>query len=278
MILIRFGKFIEYENQLTEVSNSLMALLAGSKLASHLLILNEGSTKLLPEVFPKVEHIQRFSLTSEKARGILEEAERHLGTMGTPYILALHEDFMNVCINFVRLGIPGLSSDKTVGLSKQHALFQSLTGSSFSADSLNQLDVIRCMRNCIIHNGGRVSQVLIDSIRFLSAKAVSDWNKLADSPIHSMAIGDLLDFGHSEMILTLAITKKLAKEANVILQTAISREVWADLLIQEMIEIDSKFAFKSDALRKVAGLSRHRFGALALSDTELRDALTRHQK
>ena len=275
MVLVRFAQFIDYENRLTEISNSLMGLLAGSKLASHLLILNEGSTKLLPEVFPKVEHIQRFSLTSEKAREILEEAEVHLGTMGTPYILALHEDFMNVCINFFQQGLLGLTSTTSMKLSLQHKHFEKITGMTFSADSIGQLHVIRCMRNCVIHNGGKVNQALLSAISALTSSAVGDWSKLASEPFRFMKVGDPFHFGHSEMILTLAITKKLAKETNEILQKKILPIVWADLIVQEMLTVERHLLSRSDILRKVNGYARHNFNALSLSSEELEKAISR---
>lgn len=275
MVLVRFAQYVEYENNLTEISNSLMGLLAGSKLASHLLILNEGSTKLLPEVFPKVEHIKRFSLTSEKAREILEEAETHLGTMGTPYILALHEDYMNICINFVLEGISGFTSNRGTPLAQQHSHFEGKTGKTFSIDSIGQLNVIRCMRNCVIHNGGKVSQALVTAIANLTPSAISDWGKLAEVPINSMLIGKPFRFGHSEMILTLAITKKLAKEANEILQTSVSIDLWADLVIKEMMLVDSHLLSRPDILRKVNGYARHNFGALSLSSQDLENAISR---
>ena len=275
LVLVRFVQFIEYENKLTEISDSLMGLLAGSKLAKHLLILNEGSTILLPEVFPKVEHIKRFNLTSEKARQILEEAEIHLGTMGTPYILALHEDFMNLCINLVTKGLSGLTSTNSKKLSEQHGYFEQITAQTFSKDSIDQLAVIRCMRNCVMHSGGKVNSALITAIAKLSPKAITDWSKLAEVPIQSVKVGDSFKFGHSEMILTLAITKRLAKEANVILQTAIKREVWADLVIQEMIAANENLLKRPDIHRNIKGYARHNFEALSLTSKETADALTR---
>lgn len=61
------------------------ALLAGAQLASHLLVLTEGSDRLLPEVYPRVPHIGRFNLTSDAARRILDSADTHLGAMSVPY-------------------------------------------------------------------------------------------------------------------------------------------------------------------------------------------------
>src|SRR4051812_37082257 len=87
---VRFREYREYEERRIEASDAMMALLAGAQLASHMLRLNEGSDRLLPEVFPRVTHIRRFNLTSERARAILDTADQHLSALSVPYALAIH--------------------------------------------------------------------------------------------------------------------------------------------------------------------------------------------
>jgi hypothetical protein len=94
MGVVRFASYRQYDAARTDASNAMMALLAGAQLASHLLKLTEGSERLLPEVYPRVPHIGRFNLTSEAAREILDTADTHLGAMGVPYALAIHEDYL----------------------------------------------------------------------------------------------------------------------------------------------------------------------------------------
>jgi hypothetical protein len=53
---VRFQEYRDYEARRREAGDALMALLAGAQLASHLLQLDEGSDRLLPEVFPRVPH------------------------------------------------------------------------------------------------------------------------------------------------------------------------------------------------------------------------------
>lgn len=66
--VIWFPAYREYDAVRTDVSNAMMALLAGAGMASHLLQLTEGSKHLLPEVFPRVEHIGRFNLETVKSK------------------------------------------------------------------------------------------------------------------------------------------------------------------------------------------------------------------
>jgi hypothetical protein len=50
---VRFAEYRRYEARRVEVSNAMMALLAGAGMASHLLQLTRGSRHLLPEVLPR---------------------------------------------------------------------------------------------------------------------------------------------------------------------------------------------------------------------------------
>jgi len=53
---VKYPQYRQFEAARIEASNSMMALLAGAQLARHLLRLTEGSNRLLPEVFPQVQH------------------------------------------------------------------------------------------------------------------------------------------------------------------------------------------------------------------------------
>jgi hypothetical protein len=104
--VVRFRAYRRYEALRVEVSNALMGLLAGAQLSNHLLQLNRGSDRLLPEVYPNVPHIRRFNLTAEAASDILAEADVHLGAMSIAYVLALHEDSLKTCLGRPRGAIP----------------------------------------------------------------------------------------------------------------------------------------------------------------------------
>lgn len=67
MTVVRFAAYRSYEAARVEASNAMMALLAGAQLASHLLLLSDGSSQLLPAMYPRVPHIGRFNLTSDAA-------------------------------------------------------------------------------------------------------------------------------------------------------------------------------------------------------------------
>ena len=68
--VVRFADHRQYEQARIEASNAVMGLLAGARMAAHLLQLTEGSDRLLPEIFPQIPHIGRPNLTTTAARGI----------------------------------------------------------------------------------------------------------------------------------------------------------------------------------------------------------------
>lgn len=78
------------------------------------------------------------------------------------------------------------------------------------------------------------------------------------------------------MILTLAVTKALAREANQLLQPALPRAQWADMLIADLVETDDQHVLRApDFLRRARGLAKFHYGPLRLSDIELAEARTR---
>lgn len=144
----------------------MMALLAGSKLAAHTLQLTAGSSQLLPDIFPGVDHISYFNLRTDVATDLLLNTGHHLGAVAVPYALAVHEDFVVTALQALTgLGYTVLAPGSSKNLAKNRvaawnmheALFLTL-GKSVPARgtdlvSLELYHLLREMRNCQIHNG-----------------------------------------------------------------------------------------------------------------------------
>ncbi|MGW5725355.1 hypothetical protein [Nocardia beijingensis] len=269
-MMVRFRAFREYEERKAEANNAMMALLAGAQLSAHLLRLTAGSDRLLPEVFPAVDHIQRFNLKSDDARLILLGADAHLGKMAVPYVLSLHEDFMRTCIELLvenKLCAKALARGNLVSL---HPDFERTTGHAFDTDMMSYMTVLRLMRNAVIHNGGTVTQALHDELAKWTSSQETGWFALAKRNPRTLRIGDRIDFGHGEMITALAITKRLDRETNLGLQAALPRSCWAALVVDEVIADQPKVLYDVRiALRKARGVARHHYGVIGLTDFEL---------
>lgn len=273
---MRFGAYRRYEEPRVLVSNAVMALLAGAQMAAHMLQLTHGSDRLLPEIFPKVEHIDRINLTSDAARGILVGADTHLGAMAVPYVLALHEDYLRTCLELFGRGGASLSqrADR-FRLVEQHEEIERVTNSPFTVSSLQQLHTLRLMRNCTIHSGGRASQPLIRQVSGWSTDAETGWVKLTRRSPRGLAVGDTVEFSHGEILIALAVTKTLAREANQLLQPTVPTAVWADLLVEDLIEQMPTVLRSPDVVRRARGLARHDYQPLGLTDADIMAALGR---
>lgn len=274
--VVRFPGYREAEAKRVEASNAMMGLLAGAQLASHLLKLTEGSDHLLPEVFPQVPHIGRFNLTTKDARAILDAADTHLGAMTVPYALALHEDYLKSCLDLLRIAKLCTASDVSdTKLARQHPKIAAATGGTFDADRLSELTTIRHMRNCMIHDGGRVSPRLANHVAAWSPQTEVMWTKIAPT-LRGVAVGSSISFGHSHLILTLAVTKELAREANVLLQGKVPTDAWADFVVADLAaQGGGSLPAAPHRLRKARGIARFDYGPLGLTDQDLIDALAR---
>ncbi|MBF6518485.1 hypothetical protein IU421_30030 [Nocardia cyriacigeorgica] len=273
--MVRFRAFREYEDRKAEANTAMMALLAGAQLSAHLLKLTEGSDRLLPEVFPAVDHIHRFNLKSDDARKILLGADAHLGKMAVPYVLSLHEDYMRTCLGLLAANKLCSTQKSRGNLAELHDNFEKATGHTYNADLMSFMNVLRHMRNAVIHNGSTVTPVLRSELDAWTPAQERGWFELAKRNPTTLQIGDRIDLGQGEMIAALAITKRLDRETNVGLQAALPRTCWAALVIDEVVAKHPKILHNSNvALRNAQGVARHHYGALKLTDAELNAAIS----
>src|SRR5215213_4126219 len=74
----------------------MMALLIGSRLGEHALKNSAASSDArLPDLFGRIEGIERVNRTVGEAATLLKDSERHLAYMGIPYVLSVHGAFMS---------------------------------------------------------------------------------------------------------------------------------------------------------------------------------------
>ena len=239
--------------------------------------LTEGSDRLLPEIFPQIPHIGRLNLTTEVAQDILTSGDVHLGAMAVPYVLAIHEDYLKTCLTLLQRG--GISLSQSPGdakLARQHEEIQGATGKIFTTTSLQQLHTLRLMRNCTIHSGGRVNNTLVNQLAAWTPDTETGWAKLTRRSPRALQIGDIITFGHGEILIALAVTKVLAREANQILQPALPRGLWADLVVEDLEAENPSALAAPDIIRRATGFARFYYGPLKLTSTEITDAIKRH--
>jgi hypothetical protein len=137
----------------------MMALLIGSRLAAHLLAANAGSVAKLPVIYPSVPGVARMNRTVTDASCLLVDAEQHLAAMGIPYVQATYEVMVNDTIRvFQESGHrPPNRGEAKKGLMGLHQYIGTVSGLTFQTDDLSLLDVVRQMRNAIVHDGSRLT-------------------------------------------------------------------------------------------------------------------------
>lgn len=275
--LVNFPAHRKYEQRLTDANNAMMALLAGAQMSSHFLQLTEGSDQLLPSIFPNVDHIKRFNLKTDAATEILRAADTHLGMMAVPYVISLHEDYLRTCTSMLlaeRLCTKRAAHANLVGL---HDTIAAACGGTFTSDLISYVKTLRLMRNSVIHAGAQASPELINELGTWTPPLVAGWLSLAYRDPTTIAVGDVLALGHGEMIAALAVTKRLNREANVMLQGALPRSTWIRMVLDETDEANPGITRRSSdrrkALRKARGIANFYYKPLALTEPEIEAAL-----
>lgn len=249
----------------------MMALLAGSQLAINTLRLTEGSELQLSKIYPRVDHIRRFDLRSDLASTILQQAEFHLAVMAVPYVLALHEDYMQHCLAMlVHARVIGRSRARNVSAKRIHQIIADETAMSFDQDDISTFQLLRCLRNAFIHSGGVAGSELVEVRRQLTSAAEAKWKKMTGATLPSIAIGDTLRLGQGELIICLAVTKSLMKCANEILQYQVPLESWADRVIADALAQGvGHRGNPGQRFRKFRAVANNYYRVLGLEDADL---------
>ncbi|OXM49568.1 hypothetical protein CFP71_29940 [Amycolatopsis thailandensis] len=244
-----------------------MGLLFGAQMSAKFLTLMDGSDQLLPAMFPGVQHVGRFNLTTTSARNVLVEADKHLGMMAVPYALAIHEDLLRSCIELTGCDVPRDASQLHNKLGSEC----SKGGGAFNQDSLSQLHTLREMRNAVIHRGGVIDGRVVKRVAAMSNDAVLDWRKVVGRNPLPLVEGATIDLGVGEMFLALAATKVLAKQANEMLARSLPVIRWAEVVVDDFLTHGPQVSTANDRRlrKKLLGWSRFHYHALKISDDEI---------
>lgn len=273
--LVKYPQYRDHEQQRIQTNDTMMGLLAASKLASQTLSLTEGSQLVLSQIFPGVPHIERFNLRTDRARAVLNDAENLLGILAVPQVIALHEDLLRGTFKLLAGDDPRWKDlDKHAKAATVHATLSSETGVAFTAESIELFHLVRVARNTHIHSGGRAGQTLLNKISNVSPAALESWERITGTTFPQYLLGQPVALGLSELIGILAITKRLAEEANMALQATLSRVGWADIAVRDWARV-AKAGNPTQQLRQVVGVTRRYYAPIDLAEDELSAAMAR---
>lgn len=281
---MEFPEYRRYESTRQEANNAMMALLAGSQLAAHTLQLTNGSTRLLPEIFPAVEHVSYFNLRTDAATQLLLDTGHHLGAVAVPYALAVHEDFVMTALDLLTAHghvrrAPGQSSvtrnNRVSAWNMHEALWMTLGQSApqhGALDCLEHFHLLRLMRNTQIHAGGSISTDLRSHAQSMSQSAEGSWLRIGRRTPASVVAGAQLRFTTFDIFAAFATTKALGRAINSLLRDSLTPNQWAQMCIQDYAAMSSKPRGSDQWMRCLVGHAAINYSAGGLTERDVVDA------
>jgi hypothetical protein len=285
-VWVRYRAYREYESARQTANNAMMALMAGSKLALHVLTLTSGSPQMLPDIFPGVDHLAHFRLRTDAATDLLEDAPQHLGAVSIPYALAIHEDFVKstvdvaVSVGFT-LNAPGKNADHTknpVDASNMHeAVLETISGSTpltpREERDMELFHLLREMRNSHIHGAGLARPRLIKTIASLSADASANWLRIARRDSANIVDSDgRVTFSMYDIFAAFAVTKAMGRHVNNWMRDNVPLDAWATICVNDYAAISTKARRSNQWLQGLDGFGSQYYKKTGLTLPDLTKA------
>jgi hypothetical protein len=268
---VKFPEYRGYDELRNTANTAMMALLAGSRLASHTLALTVGSERTIAEIFPAVEHIRHFNLRTDVARQYLGTADSHLASMAITYALAIHEDFVLSVIGFANNHGVAVSPLRPKAWNMHTVLFGALAYQA-SGEWSECFHLLRHMRNCVVHAGGRAQPELVAHVSSMSGAAIQRWQDLNDQLPTDVVQNGAIVLIARHILSALAVIKKLGREINAGLASAISTSEWAKICVEDYMLVTSKLRNSASWRRSLIGYANFFYNPLQLSDSDLETA------
>lgn len=249
--MYKYPVYEKFDSHRITANDAVTALLAGSRIAVNTLQLTSGSEATLATIFPRVDHIKRLNLRSDRASEIIIDAENHLAILAIPYVQSLQEDHVRESLKLlhsegipvvdqqgVRVSISGLNA------SNLHEVFYQ-TYNSYSGNSnamnvnrnskLEIFHLLRIVRNENIHSGGRYTQKIVNKVSQLSPDAVAYWKKVnqGDSPSLMRGNSGEIKLSAGHIFTAFGVIKELGRDVNECMGEMLSPEYFAKIVLRE---------------------------------------------
>lgn len=252
-----------------------MALLVGARLASASLTLAHGSTVLISRMYPTVPHIERFDLRPDRAKRELDSSEDHLARIAIPYALSVHEDYVNqVKDDLMSSGVVLQKNGKSWNAENMHRILFASMGAPAPTD-LATFDLLRRVRNSMIHTGGLVDPYLEAGIAAVGGDAETRWTKVVGRSPAALVNGTRVSVGAGEIMIAFSITRHLSKLVHEASLTALPRSFWLRECVQDFLNNHREHVRAGRLLkRKLENWAAHYYEDLVFTWTEL-DAAAR---
>ncbi|MDC7804905.1 hypothetical protein PP359_13345 [Sphingomonas sp. BLCC-B65] len=275
---VKFKAFRELERRRVQASDTVWAVLVGSKLAASTMASEPNQKALLADQYPDIPHVERMNQRLDRASALLHAAEAEVCTMALNYTFGLHEEFLRACLRFLApQGLITLARVEKLNAVELHETIERKTGSTVDPDALALFHLTRHIRNAHTHAAGFVRETLVDYFARLTSDQRALWESVTSEPFRVPTVGDSATVGVNGLVGSLAIQKRLAYDVNLALQNVVTRSRWADIAAEEYFAESGKSLKYPTAVRSLRGYARPTFGVLKLTDDELSAAIERRR-
>lgn len=270
--LVHFPAYRAFDDVRAVANDALMALLIGGRVGRAALA-EADPDSWLQDIVP-VEDVRRLHLRVKAGSELIESSEKYLSVMGIPFTLSVYQGYLGNVIKFLQTaGVDQSGRDPfKLSLDEVHPHLKGC-GISLDSDLCRLFEVIRLVRNRILHAAGIQGSSVRSAYKHLPKSARGWWEVRTNREITFGGSGDMLSLGPPELIGSLALTKELGRQTNEGLIPIIPREAWAVLVIEDYrLCHPNKFKLKPQVFRSLKGFSNNLYAPLALAEEELRTA------
>ena len=280
IMIIKFSAFRNYEDAFIKSNDAMMALLVASQLTSDFLGQHPNQETLLPDLFEKVPEIKRLNRSADDAVKILAKSESYLASMAMVYVLAVHQSYMNEVVKFLEehgYEVEGRNSKGELAAIDSENVYKAIEDcceTELDSDLIEQLAFVRRIRNRITHFGGDPGSNLRQDSKLMNLKNRQLWEKRMGRSLKKLLDQERIELTASELMGTLALSRKVAIEVQNLLAAKVDRAIWAGIIVKEYAA-ENPIGIKNvkQRLRRIKGYARELYHGLYLTENELEDAL-----
>lgn len=274
---VKSPAFRAYVQARTLVNNDLMALLVGAGVAVESLE-KQPQNVLLPQLMPRVPHVNRMNQRVSEVVVILDRAELTLVRTAIPYVLSVYGTYLADAVGLLQDAGLDKDSHEPDGtfLRVLHERYEVATGEALPARELAVFKLVSAVRNRLVHQAGTPGSRLSSGWKELGSEAQAEWQRVADRPLTAcFATGRQapMNLGLGELNVVLAVTHRLSHRLNDGLARHVGRDTWARLAAADYDDhFPRRNRDKCEGLARLYGFARMNYGPLELTEEELERA------
>lgn len=278
-MVVNFPAYRNFKQARIEANDAMLALLLSNRLTVAQLRSIPNESAMLPSLYEEVKDVNKLNRKVTDAVQIIESSEHHLARMAIPYVLSSYSSFLvDVAKMLHANGYRPRTVDAPEDLSKMsldiaHDYISECCDESFDPDHLAIFQLSRRIRNRLIHYGGWAGSNI--DYHNISPRAKKIWQNYARRPLSDAIVDGQLLLRDSEVIAVLAICKRLAEDANMMVTKRIAdKGYWARIVINDYRETNPDAFKRNDILlSSLHGYASNMYKSLELSKEDIQKSL-----